>query len=411
MKDLANKFLGTLRNLYNFFALYAGIDGFVPKGAGGNPSHLLDCWILSRYNSTARDVTEAMERYELNRATRMIQGFVVDELSNWYLRRSRRRFWKNEMSGDKLDAYETFARVLRGVAKLTAPLIPFLSEAVFLGLASAEAGQGGSASVHLEDYPEPDEGLIDGELERKMAGVLHAVTVGRAVRNRAGIKVRTPIAAMFVHARSSKDLDWVRDPELASLVADELNVKKIEALETTERYISYKVKPDFALLGKRLGKRMKRAAEILSDLGQDEISSLVAAGSVSVEIDGEKEVIQLEEVQILQHSAEGFEADSDGGFTAILDTRLTPELVREGMARDLINRVQNFRKESGLEVSDRIVLSYEAPSGIAEVFEEYRDHICSETLAEKLEKGEKDWHFKTALALEGAQATLWMKRV
>jgi isoleucyl-tRNA synthetase len=409
LKDVANKFLGTFRNLYNFFALYAGIDGFVPQGEGGESAHILDRWILSRYNSTVRDVTDAMERYELNRATRMIHVFVVDELSNWYLRRSRRRFWKNEMSGDKLEAYETFAQVLRGVAKLTAPLIPFLSEAVYLGLSSADSR--GTASVHLEGYPQPDERLIDGELERKMAGVLHAVAVGRAVRNRAGIKVRTPLAEMLVHGRSAKDLDWLGDPELAALVADELNVKKITPLETTEDYISSMIKPDYALLGKRLGARMKRAAEVLTGLDQDQVSAFAAAGEISIEIDEKKEVIQLEEVQILQHSAEGFAAESEGGFTGILDTRLTPELVREGMARDLINRIQNFRKESGLEVSDRIELSYEAPEGIADVLEEYQDHICSETLSEKLEKGEKDWHFKTALTLDGAQVTLWMRRV
>jgi isoleucyl-tRNA synthetase len=411
LKDLANKFLGTFRNLYNFYALYAGIDGFVLGADGKAPTHLLDRWVLSRYHSTARDVTEAMERYELNRAARMIQSFVIDELSNWYLRRSRRRFWKNEMSGDKIGAYETFSRVLEGVAVLSAPLIPFLSEAVFLGLGFPGRGPDGMASVHLEGYPECDERLIDADLERKMAGVLQAVTVGRAVRNKVGIKVRTPLAEMFVHVHSKKDLDWLGDPKLASLVSDELNVKKISSLETTEGYISSQVKPDFAQLGKRLGKNMKAVAEMLSGLPVERISSFVAEGEVSIEIDEKKEVIKLEEVQILQHSAEGFEAESEGGLTVILDTRLTPELVREGMARDLVNRIQNFRKESGLEVSDRIELSYEAPEQIAGVFEEYRDHICSETLAERLEKGEKDWHFRTALTLDGAQATLWLRRV
>jgi len=246
LKDLANKFLGTFRNLYNFYALYAGIDRFVPTEGGKVSPHLLDRWVLSRFNSTVGEVTDALERYELNRATRAIQGFVIDELSNWYLRRSRRRFWKNEMSDDKLGAYETFSRVLEGVARLTAPFIPFLSEAVFLGLRYPGSEPDGSRSVHLETFPLLDESSVDRELERRMAGVLRAVTVGRAVRNKAAIKVRTPLGEMLVHAPSERDLDWMRDTELVALVADELNVKKITSIDEIKSYITNQVKPDFA---------------------------------------------------------------------------------------------------------------------------------------------------------------------
>ncbi len=411
LTDIANKFLGTLRNLYNFYALYAGIDGFVHGGEDAKPKHLLDRWILSRFNSTVREVTDAMEAYELNRATRAIQNLVIDELSNWYLRRSRRRFWKNEMSGDKLGAYETFASVLEGVVKLSAPYIPFLSDAIFLGLRSAGNEWDGRASVHLELYPAVNEELIDKELERKMAEILTTVTIGRAARNRAQIKVRTPLKEMLIHARGKGGLDYLDDPELAALVMDELNVKKIRRIDTISDYISREVKPDFAQLGKRFGKHMKTVAGLLAGLDQDEIAELESAGRITIELDGKKEDLYLEEVQILQDTAEGFEAESEAGLTAILDTRLTPELIREGMARDLINRIQNFRKESGLEVSDRIRLSYEAPGEIEKVFEEYGDHISSETLTETLEKGEKDWHFNTALKFNDMEVTLWMERV
>ncbi len=411
LTDIANKFLGTLRNLYNFYALYAGIDGFVHGGEDAKPKHLLDRWILSRFNSTVREVTDAMEAYELNRATRAIQNLVIDELSNWYLRRSRRRFWKNEMSGDKLGAYETFASVLEGVVKLSAPYIPFLSDAIFLGLRSAGNEWDGRASVHLELYPAVNEELIDGELERKMAEILTTVTIGRAARNRAQIKVRTPLKEMLIHARGKGGLDYLDDPELAALVMDELNVKKIRRIDTISDYISREVKPDFAQLGKRFGKHMKAVAGLLAGMDQDEIAELESASRITIELDGKKEDLYLEEVQILQDTAEGFEAESEAGLTAILDTRLTPELIREGMARDLINRIQNFRKESGLEVSDRIRLSYEAPGEIEKVFEEYGDHISSETLTETLEKGEKDWHFNTALKFNDMEVTLWMERV
>ncbi|MCU0640197.1 MAG: isoleucine--tRNA ligase, partial [Candidatus Krumholzibacteria bacterium] len=194
MRDGANKFLGTLRNLYSFFAMYAGIDGFEPKGRveGGNT---IDDWILSRYNSTVREVGEALDDYEITRAARAIQTFVIDELSNWYLRRSRRRFWKNDMSGDKLAAYETFYSVLEGVSVLSAPFIPFLGEAVYRRLNGAGARRAGAESVHLADFPRVDETMIDLKLEKDMDGVRKAVTTGRAVRNKAGIKVRTPLAA------------------------------------------------------------------------------------------------------------------------------------------------------------------------------------------------------------------------
>ena len=201
------------------------------------------------------------------------------------------------------------------------------------------------------------------------------------------------------------------DPELLALVIDELNVKKITKIDTTGGYITHEVKPDFAQLGKRFGKDMKRIAEILGGLGAEDVAGLESAGQITIELDGKKEDIGLEEVQIVQHTAEGFEAESESGFTVILDTRLTPELLREGMARDLINRIQNFRKESGLEVSDRIRLSYEAPEEVEKVIEEHGDYISSETLTETLEKGEKDWHFNTALKLNDMEVTLWMERV
>ncbi|UCF06008.1 MAG: isoleucine--tRNA ligase [bacterium] len=437
LKDTANKFLGTLRNLYNFFALYAEIDDFTPTGKL-DTTNLIDRWILSRLNSVVREVTDSMEQYELTRAARSIQGFVIDEVSNWYLRRSRRRFWKNEMSGDKLAAYETFRHVLTGMALLAAPFVPFLSEAVYLnlrgespgsvdraGVGEAGArrdekeGRGRSAgsvgteanSVHLERYPIVNEKLIDTDLERNMQGVLRAVTLGRAVRNKVGIKVRTPVAEMLVHNSYQGDLAWLKREELAALVADELNVKKIAFLEDTSKLISYSVKPEYSVLGKRLGKTMKQAAMALESLGGVQQRKLIDSGEVEIEIDGKKEVITKEEVQILQVTAEGFAAEVEGSLTVIVDTRLTPELVREGVARDLVNRIQNFRKESGLEVSDRIELCYSAPSELTEVFEEYGEHIRSEILAERLEEGERDWQFKTTFMLNEFKVELAMRRL
>ncbi len=408
MRDGANKFHGTLRNLYNFFAMYAEIDGFEPAGKPDR-SNLIDRWILSRYNTTVRDVTAALESYEMTRAARSIQSFVIDELSNWYLRRCRRRFWKNDMSGDKVAAYETFYSVIEGITRLAAPFIPFLSEAIYQELHGG-AGPGRQAdSVHLSEYPVADESMIDEQLETNMAGLRRAVTTGRAVRNKVGIKVRTPLARMFVHAAHGEETEWTGDGELSALVLEELNVKEASAIESIDEFISMSVKPEYSLLGKRFGKRMKDAAAALEALDTKKVKQLAAGGEISIDIGGTKEIITSDDVQIVQDTAEGFASETEGDLTVILDTKLTMELLQEGMARDLVNRIQNLRKDSGFEVSDRIELSYESTPEVSEVFEKFREHICSETLAETLYKGEKDWQYSTEFKLDDNNVMLWVK--
>ena len=404
LRDTANRFLGSIRNLYNFFSMYAEIDGFAPRGDVKSES-LLDRWVVSRYNTTVREVTDMLERYELTRAARAIQAFVIDELSNWYLRRSRRRFWKNEMSGDKLAAYETFYKVLEGITRLSAPFVPFLSDAVYRRLGGAKE------SVHLDLYPAIDESSIDADLEKRMAGVLKTVSVAHALRNAAQVKVRTPLAEVFVHSPYAAETEWLAGEEFAFLVRDELNIKKITLIGDPATYVIYRVKADFSKLGKRFGKNMKQAAALLETLDAAGVKALVAKGEASIELAGKKEVITKEEVQILQETQEGFAAGSDGDLTVILDTRLTPELLREGTAREIVNRIQNFRKESGFEVSDRIALSCRAPEEVSVVLKEFGEHICMETLAEGLEEGERDWPFRTDFKAGEHTIELWMKRL
>lgn len=404
LRDTANRFLGSIRNLYNFLSLYAEIDGFVP-GSAAKSTNLLDRWIVSRFNSTAREVTDMLDRYELTRAARAIQVFVIDELSNWYLRRSRRRFWKNEMSDDKLAAYETFHRVLAGVTILAAPFIPFLSEAVYRRLGGAKD------SVHLELYPAPDEAAVDLGLEKKMAGVLKTVSVGHSLRHAAQVKVRTPLAEIFVHSPYPTETEWLGSEEFAYLVRDELNIKKITLLNDPGVYVTYRVKADFSKLGKRFGKNMKQAAAMLEALDAGSIKTLLSKGEISIELAGKKEVITKEEVQILQETAQGFVSGTDGDLTVVLDTRLTPELVKEGVARELVNRIQNFRKESGFEVSDRIGLSFRAPEEVSVVLRQFGEHICVETLAELLEEGEKNWECTTSFDIGEHSIDVWMKRL
>lgn len=404
LRDTANRFLGSIRNLYNFFSMYAEIDGFAPRGDVKSAS-LLDRWIVSRYNSTVREVTDMLDRYELTRAARAIQAFVIDELSNWYLRRSRRRFWKNEMSEDKLAAYETFYKVLIGLTRLSAPLIPFLSDAVYRRLGGAKE------SVHLDLYPVLDESAIDAGLEKRMAGVLKTVSIAHALRNTAQVKVRTPLAEIFVHSPYAAETEWLAGEEFAFLVRDELNIKRITLLADPGIYVKYRVKADFSKLGKRFGKNMKQAAALLETLDAASVKALIDKGEVIVELAGKKEVITKEEVQILQETQEGFAAGADGDLTVILDTRLTPELLREGTAREIVNRIQNFRKESGFEVSDRIALSFRAPEEVSVVLREFGGHICMETLAEGLEEGERDWPCKTDFKAGEHSIEFWMKRL
>jgi isoleucyl-tRNA synthetase len=284
-----------------------------------------------------------------------------------------------------------------------------MEAAAKVGAADATAS---APSVHLDFFPECDETAIYETLERNMAQVLAAVTLGRSLRNTAGIKVRTPLAEMLVHNPHDAEAAWLRDEELVALVRDELNVKKITPIESADDYISSSVKPEYAVLGKRFGKSMKQVALVLESLAPAQIASLAADGDVTVELEGKKEIIKREEVQILQRTRQGFVTGTEGACTIILDTNLTKALISEGMARDIVNRIQNFRKESGFEVSDRIEIGYKAPAEVAEIFETYGDHIRSEILAERMQTGEQaDWPFTTKFNLNEYDVNLWMRKV
>jgi isoleucyl-tRNA synthetase len=270
---------------------------------------------------------------------------------------------------------------------------------------------GAKDSVHLELYPAPDEAAVDPGLEKKMAGVLKTVSVGHSLRHAAQLKVRTPLAEIFVHSPYPTETEWFGSEEFAYLVRDELNIKKITLLNDPGVYVKYRVKADFSKLGKRFGKSMKQAATMLEALDAGSVKTLLSKGEISIELGDKKEVITKEEVQILQETAEGFVSGTDGDLTVVLDTRLTPELVKEGVARELVNRIQNFRKESGFEVSDRIGLSFRAPEEVSVVLRQFGEHICVETLAELLEEGEKDWECTTSFDIGEHSIDVWMKRL
>ncbi|MDZ7859067.1 MAG: isoleucine--tRNA ligase [Candidatus Krumholzibacteriota bacterium] len=408
LKDSANRFIGTFKNLYSFFAMYARLDGFVPAGEIES-DNLIDKWLLSVYNSTIKEVTEALDAYDINRAGRKLSVFAVDQLSNWYLRRCRRRFWKNEMSGDKRAAYETYYMVLSGLTRLMAPIVPFISESVYLRLNSYREEEEGNLSVHLQDYPEYDEEMIDGELERKMREVLQVVIAGRAARNKAGIKVRTPLSELLVSNASSGRVDWLDDQGYTSLVHDELNVKKISYAESADDYILLTAKPEYSLLGKRFGKKIKEVSRVIEELPSAKLKALESDGEIFIDIEGKREKFISEEIKISRKTIENFEVEEESDMTVVLNTELTPELIREGIARDLVNRIQNLRKDSDFEISDRIVLSHESDEEIEEVFAEFDDYIRSETLTESISRGKKDWPFTAEFELNDLSVKIWTK--
>jgi isoleucyl-tRNA synthetase len=229
--------------------------------------------------------------------------------------------------------------------------------------------------------------------------------------NNAGIKIRTPLKKMFIKNENHKDIRWIKDNEFSSLVREELNVKDIEAIDDTGEFISYSVKPDYSILGTKLGGGVKEVARNLDNLDPSQTDALIESGEITITIDGKEKTIEKEEVKITRECVEGFESEVEGSLTVIMDIRLTTDLLREGMARDLVNRIQNFRKESGLEVSDRIELSYRADGEIERVFQEYGDYIGSETLSENIVKGRRDWNNNTTFELDGLKVEIWLRRV
>jgi isoleucyl-tRNA synthetase len=391
ISEVSRIFFDTLRNTYGFFALYANIDRWTPEMPAGTPS-MIDIWLKSRLNSLIKEVRIDLDGYQLTHATRKIHNFVVDELSNWFVRLSRKRFWGEGMGEDKLAAFRSLYDALAVVAQLSAPFIPMTADVVWRGLHAnlPNAAQ----SVHLTDFPVSDESAIDGELELDMVFTERVVTMGRNARQTANLKVRQPLSKLFVAGGSAKSLpNWA-----VELVRRELNVKAVESTELTNLLV-YSAKANFKALGPRFGKRMKELSAIVEILSDETIKLGLENGIIHMNLDGEEFSINPSEDLVLSTSAgEGFHLNSEEDLTVALDIELTKELVLEGHAREIVNRIQNTRKEAGFEVTDRIEVGIESAKQITEAVEEHREWICREVLATELRIGEigspefaKDW--------------------
>jgi isoleucyl-tRNA synthetase len=383
LDEVRRRFVLPLWNSYSFFVTYAKLDGFDPSTTGNGPlasRPVLDRWIISRLNQVIDTVTSALLAYEPDRASLAIERFVVEELSNWYIRRNRRRFWKSEADQDKAAAYQTLFEALTTVSRLLAPFTPFLAEAMYRNLVCS-FDSSAPDSVHLTDFPTSDSGAIDEGLSKDMEAVLEIVALGRSARSEANVKIRQPLPRLLIYSRAGSFHEAVL--RLQDLVLDELNVKSIEPLTELGDVVAYEVRPNLAVLGPKYGRRLNGIRGSLGSRDPAEIAQLVANGS-NVELDiGDGESVSLEpgEVLVDLRKLPGFAAAEGANSTLVLDTDVTPELVLEGMARDFVRGVQEGRRNAGYQIDDRISIQFEADQEVEEAIGQHRDYVQAETLA------------------------------
>lgn len=377
IKEVLSKFFGTLRNVYNFFTLYANTDGIDPRDFFVDYKNRseLDRWILSKYNSLKKDVEEDMENYDLTRAVRRIQNFTNEDLSNWYIRRSRRRFWASELNEDKKAVYNTTYEILVGISQMVAPFAPYLAEEIYRNLT-------GEISVHLSDYPQANMELIDKEEEERMDLVRDLVTLGRASRESAKIKVRQPLQRIFVDGKYERLI-----AHLAPLIQEELNVKEVVFAKDLNEYMEFTLKPNFRVLGPVLGAKMRTFQKVLGGLDASVVAPKLEAGeTVTIDLDGEPFEISNENILVTVKAKEGFNVIMENNLFVILDTTLTQELIDEGLAREFVSKVQQMRKNQDFEVTDNIMIVYDGDEDVFKAVEGYKEYIMNETLAVSIER-------------------------
>lgn len=381
IKEVLRKFVNTLLNTYSFFVLYANIDGYSgeEEHALFNDRTELDRWILSKLYSTVEQVNEMMENYKLTRAARLINDFLVNDVSNWYIRRNRRRFWKSEDWNDKLYAYQTLHEVLLTISKLIAPYAPFISEDIYNNIKSDKDPE----SVHLCDFPELSEeqqSNRDQALEQRMALVQKVVSISLSLRNESKIRVRQPLKKVMVFLNSGKEIKALN--QMSSIICDELNVKELQSVDSINELVIRRIKPNFKILGPKIGKLMGKVAPVINSLTDEQIQNFEKNGHERIVVEGHEIKLLLEDVEIRADSKEGLSSFSDPDLTVAIDLELTEDLKDEGIARELINRVQNLRKEISLEITDRIVIYIDgAADYIIKAIKNKEEYIKNETLA------------------------------
>lgn len=400
LKEVQSKFFGTIKNVYNFFVLYANTDEINPREFYVEPKDRaeLDCWILSKFNRLKQEVEQDLAVFEVTKVVRNIQDFVNEDLSNWYIRRSRRRFWETGLTEDKKSVYNTTYEILVELSQMIAPFAPYLSEEMYRNLT-------GNLSVHLSTYPVCDETVLDTALEEKMDLVKNLVTLGRASREKVKIKVRQPIQKVLVDASYEEIMG-----DLVPLMKEELNVKEVVFSSDLQQYISYRLKPNLPVLGRLLGAKMRFFQKELAQLDAKEVvESLHLGKEVTMNLDGEPFTLSEEHVLITIDSKEGFDVESNEGLFIILDTQLTDELIEEGFVREFISRIQQMRKANDYEMMDHIRIFYTATETLTKAIKNHAEFIKSETLADELVCEAKEGMKEETL--NGEATSLFVERV
>ncbi len=378
--EVRRKFFGTLYNTYSFFALYANVDGFTGQEpeipVAERPE--IDRWIISLLNTLVKSVTDSLENYDPTPAARAIQEFVNENLSNWYVRLNRKRFWGGGMTPDKLAAYQTLYTCLETVSMLAAPFAPFITDRIFTDL-NAVSGRHSDISVHLAEFPVYHEELVDTKLEEMMALAQKVSSMVLALRRKVNIKVRQPLSKIVIPVLNPAIKTAIE--AVKGLILSEVNVKELEFIEDTTGVITKRIKPNFKTLGPRYGKQMKQIAALVAQLSQSDIAQIERTDSWTAEIDGVKIEATAADFDIVSEDMPGWLVATEGKLTVALDIMVSDELRREGLARELVNRIQNIRKDSGFEVTDRIRIEIERNDEIAGAVESFGDYIASQTLA------------------------------
>jgi isoleucyl-tRNA synthetase len=408
--EVYRKFFDTLYNTYGFFALYANIDQF-SQNADIVPYEKrpeIDQWIISLLYSLVEDVTTKLDNYDLTRVTRVISDFILDDVSNWYVRRNRRRFWKGEFNEDKLAAYQTLYEVIMTVTKLIAPFTPFISEDIYQYLKTEDQPE----SVHLDRFPELTEEMKksqDAELENRMRVAQQVVGIARSLRNNLKLKVRQPLSELIVASPSKMVRESVE--KTAEIIKDEINVKEIKTFEKSNQIVTKRIKPLYKQLGPKVGKLMKKAAEIIENLNEDTVIRLEQSGEITLDIDGNQVHIDLNDVEFYEElKRENLIIEREGNILIGLNTHITAELEMEGIAREFINRIQNLRKEAGFDVTDRIDIFYEAPEKIRNAITNLSDYIMAETLALQITKTLDGGTVKKNISINGIDLIVSLKK-
>ena len=398
LKEVYSKFFNTLKNTYNFFALYANTDELDPRefNVPYENREEIDKWILSKYNKLIKSCTDAYNSYDLTKVVRSVTDFVSEDLSNWYIRRNRRRFWASELDDNKKAVYNTTYEVLEGLCKLIAPIVPFVSEEIYTNLTNEQ-------SVHLQDFPVYDEAKINEAIEEKMDLVRELISLGRNAREEAKIKVRQPISEIILDGKNKAVIN-----DLVDLIKEDLNVKNVIFTQDLNEYISYDIKPNFKVCGPILGKNIKEFQDKLKDFTQDNISSLENGNTVTLNISGNDIDITYDMLDIRINSKEGFNASNEGNNFIILNTTLTDELIDEGIVREFVSKVQQIRKTNDYEMMDNINIYYSHNDEFNKSIKNYIDFIKKETLA--IDLIESDENYENTYDLNGIELGIRLEK-